>query len=372
MNFFKSIFLILFSVLFSISIISASESHQINPNSFDKVWEFGHYNIIENNCEKNIFIPTKTESEYLSFLNNHPSCAKIFTSTWKIGSFYECTANPTWSSFSSCSVSCGTGSQSRSCSGTSGTEYRTVNCTRSDGLELSDSFCYQNKPITSQTCTESCVGSSSQSCYAGSCYSSGSCFLPGTKITLSNGNIKNIEDINVGDKILTYDEKINKFNNQEVLELENPIRNHYYTMFLSDFSSIKLTDEHPIYSKIDGEKTWASINPSNTLKYDDLEVEKLSIGDRVFTENNDFKMIISLIKTYGKVQTYNLKSISNTHTFFANGILVHNKDSGMSTGSSTGSTSSSSPSGQGVAGWGGSDSPPGPGGESANSGGGGK
>lgn len=329
MKLLKTIFFV-FCILFTINNIYSVDFHSVNKNSYDKVWEYGNYKIIENNCGNNIFIPTKTKSEYDSFLNNIPSCVKSFTSNWVLkNDWYGCTANPTWSSPSSCSVSCGTGTTSKTCSGTSGTEYRDFICTRSDGLALADNFCYQIKPSTSQACTRSCSGSSTQSCYAGSCYyGGGSCFLPGTKITLGNGSFKNIEDINIGEKILSYDEDNKKYEIEKVLELESPIRNHYYTMTFDDFSYLKLTDEHPIYSMINGKLVWAAINPKNTLKYDNMNIEKLSIGDKVFTDKKDFKRIISLIKHGGSVLTYNLKSISNTHTFFTNDILVHNKDGG--------------------------------------------
>lgn len=40
---------------------------------------------------------------------------------------------------------------------------------------------------------------------------SGACFLAGTKITMEDGSLKNIEDISIGDKVMAYDEEHNIF-----------------------------------------------------------------------------------------------------------------------------------------------------------------
>lgn len=160
----------------------------------------------------------------------------------------------------------------------------------------------------------------------------GSCFLAGTKITLADRKTKNIEDIKIGDKVLSFNEFNNQFQIEEVLELESPIRDHYYIITFEDNSSLNVTDEHPIYSKSNEKIGWSSINPKNTLKYDNIKTIKLSVGDLVFTQNKNWKKIQNWKKIEGDVKTYNLKTISNTHTFFTNEILVHNKGGGSSSG----------------------------------------
>ncbi|MFH1409678.1 MAG: Hint domain-containing protein, partial [Nanoarchaeota archaeon] len=65
----------------------------------------------------------------------------------------------------------------------------------------------------------------------GSCQSSGeackkddSCFSAGTKIAMSDGTEKNIEDVVVGDSVLSFDEKTGIKVSAKVLQLEAPIR----------------------------------------------------------------------------------------------------------------------------------------------------
>lgn len=154
----------------------------------------------------------------------------------------------------------------------------------------------------------------------------GSCFLAGTKILMFDNSLKNIEDVKVGDKVLSYDFRTKKIVSQMVLELEMPIRNHYYNLILEDETILKVTDEHPLYSKIAGKNVWASINPENTLKYDKMFVQKLNLGDYVLKNDLSWSKVVKFERFEGDVQTYNLKKINRTHTFFAENILVHNKD----------------------------------------------
>ncbi len=154
-----------------------------------------------------------------------------------------------------------------------------------------------------------------------------SCFLKGTKILLSDYSYKNIEDIQIGDSIMGYSD--NKYTKSKVLELESPIRQDYYIISLADGKELKLTNEHPIYSRNSLTKGWASLNPKATYLDSKMEVFKLKNFDEVFTIDG-WKRINSIEYIKKEVQTYNLKSVEG-NTFFADGILVHNKKPGGQT-----------------------------------------
>lgn len=125
---------------------------------------------VTNNTGDQIFVPTKSAAEWTAFRNNASGVTlSACTYGWVTGGWSACSANPSWSSWSACSKSCGGGTQTRTCQNTSGTQTRTVTCKRMDGSTVADALCGGAKPATSQGCTGSCSGSSSQSCNTQSC-----------------------------------------------------------------------------------------------------------------------------------------------------------------------------------------------------------
>ena len=57
-----------------------------------------------------------------------------------------------------------------------------------------------------------------------------SCFPAGTKILMADGTYKNIEDVKVGDEIESYDLVAGELTTAEVLELESPLREGFYSI----------------------------------------------------------------------------------------------------------------------------------------------
>ncbi len=171
---------------------------------------------------------------------------------------------------------------------------------------------------------------------AGAGGAGGSCCFPrGTKITMSDNSIKNIEDVRIGEEVISFDVKSKDTKPAKVLELEAPVREGYFD--LND-GLLKLTDEHPIFARQqNGKEGWASLYPEKTLKESTFdEVLKLEQGDQVFNLNtqasnglsSSTKQWVKIKKiefVEGGVQTFNLKAIEQQHTFFADGVLVHNK-----------------------------------------------
>jgi parallel beta-helix repeat protein len=139
------------------------------------------------------------------------------------------------------------------------------------------------------------------------------CLLPGTLIKMADGSEKVIESINIGDKILSFDLFNGKFVESKVTKIENPIREGYYDIN----NLLKITNEHPIYMKNE-EKNYEGW----------LQVEKLKLGDYLFTQDRTWLKIDSIKYIEGDVQTYNLKFVNPWNDYFANNILVHNKGGG--------------------------------------------
>jgi len=150
-----------------------------------------------------------------------------------------------------------------------------------------------------------------------------SCFPPGTKVLMSNGEERDIEDVEVGDSVLSYDEEKGMSAVAQVLELESPVRGHLCQLSFADNSFLKLTNEHPVWT----DEGWKSINPEATYEEGGLIVGELEVGDDVIGYGGyggKEKEIAEISCQSGIFQTYNLKKISKTHTFYADGVLVHN------------------------------------------------
>jgi hypothetical protein len=155
-----------------------------------------------------------------------------------------------------------------------------------------------------------------------------SCLLPGTQILLTDRSSKPIEQIMVGDSVMSFDPGIGMFVWSRVFEIESPIRNDYYIISFRDGSILRITDEHPVYSRSNGEEGWASIIPEKAMEDSGMTVGQLHEGDEVLSSTGSWVEIAGIEHVEERVQTYNLKRVSNTNTFFAGGFLVHNKGGG--------------------------------------------
>jgi hypothetical protein len=151
----------------------------------------------------------------------------------------------------------------------------------------------------------------------------GSCFIAGTKVTMADGTLKNIEEIVVGDTVkgqkeentvikldptLLGDRKLYSFNNK-----------HYF-----------FTSEHPFMT----EEGWKSIKPEKTKERDGAELYEqlkgeLKVGDRLVTDNNSIEItsIDSKEMNNPEMPLYNF-NVSNDNSYIADGYVVHNKGGG--------------------------------------------
>ena len=152
------------------------------------------------------------------------------------------------------------------------------------------------------------------------------CFLPGTKITLSN-NIKiNIEKLKKGDTILSYklddmepytksvdvlswfsEDDTGEFTESEVSNIWSDKSPGY--IILND--KLHVTHEHLIFTKMDDEYTW-------------LSAKEIRKGDIIFTDKGEYEEITKIEKIKEEVTVYNLRVISSAMNYFADSYLVHN------------------------------------------------
>ncbi|QCW99782.1 DUF5011 domain-containing protein [Aggregatimonas sangjinii] len=155
-----------------------------------------------------------------------------------------------------------------------------------------------------------------------------SCFVEGTKISMSDGSKKNIEDVDVGDRVLTYNTVTHRLEEGTVEELVTPIHLNFVELYFENGVMNTNTLDHPYYVN---NKGWSSMAPQETKSKYGLEVKQLEEDDVVIFYDDigltETRLVKSILKSKEQ-KTYNLYRVSTNHNFFANGILVHNKYNG--------------------------------------------
>lgn len=140
----------------------------------------------------------------------------------------------------------------------------------------------------------------------GKLHVAGACFLAGTKITFSDGKEENIEEIKVGDRVKSYDLIKKEIVYSRVSNIKKRKSDHYYLISIPGNKEIQVTEEHPFY--VDGQ--W-------------IKVKNLKKGMELFNGSEPVK-IISIKRINIPVNVYNLE-VAQSHNYFAQGVLVHNK-----------------------------------------------
>jgi hypothetical protein len=154
----------------------------------------------------------------------------------------------------------------------------------------------------------------------------GSCFVLNSVVTMADGSHKFIQDVVLGDK-LKGETGINTVIQMDYDTIGGSNIKRTPHVYGFNGKGRFVTCEHPIKTT-DG---WKSLDPEATekrypqIKY--LNITKLEIGDTIVYE--DKVEVIESIETYedqdAKEIVYNFV-LDGDHTYYVNGILVHNKD----------------------------------------------
>lgn len=145
----------------------------------------------------------------------------------------------------------------------------------------------------------------------------GICFPKSSKVAMSDNTYKNIEDLRVGDKVLSYDDKTKTFFEDEIVSLGNAMHNNYIEYDFGD-KKIITTDDHPFLST----KGYVSLSPISSKKYRGYEdIEKIKIGDILIfnDENRELKNIKVLDK---KEMGYTITKLKEGNTFIVEDAVV--------------------------------------------------
>lgn len=151
------------------------------------------------------------------------------------------------------------------------------------------------------------------------------CFVKGTKITMSDFRLKNIEDLKMGDEVLSYNTFTKKVNPAIILKMATVIHHQLILYSFEDGTEIIATDDHPFLITT---KSWSSLNPNKSQQYEGFEdINKIEVGDH-FTfldkegklKSKQLKKIIILDK---QQETYTITYLdAENKSFIANGFIV--------------------------------------------------
>lgn len=142
----------------------------------------------------------------------------------------------------------------------------------------------------------------------------GNCFVAGTEILTVDG-VKNIEDIQVGDFVISDDPTTpGGIEGRRVLETFVRETDALYDLYV-DGEVISTTGEHPFWVPDQG---W-------------VEAKDLTVGSLLQTNDGRIIDVDGVEKREGRFEVYNFR-VEDFHTYFVSdlGILVHNADCGLS------------------------------------------
>jgi hypothetical protein len=134
------------------------------------------------------------------------------------------------------------------------------------------------------------------------------CFPAGTKITLADGTQKNIEDLTLTDKLLTFNEltgeKVEGAIGNIVKKKEHLLIRHK----TDDGNEVKSTALHKFYVKGKG---W-------------IAAQDIILDDILINKDGNETVVIEKENIVGEVEVYHILDVKDNHTYYAENLLVHN------------------------------------------------
>jgi len=143
---------------------------------------------------------------------------------------------------------------------------------------------------------------------------------------MSDNTHTNIEDVVVGDSVMTFDFSHSKLMPQNVERVMVPREGiKVFTVELSNGKTLGVTGGHPIHTnsgwKFTNQEEWEV----ETKEFDwgiDFEGQ-LQEGDKVFSMGAE-EVTVKSVSDNGTATVYHLTEVEHTKTYFVEGILVHN------------------------------------------------
>lgn len=150
------------------------------------------------------------------------------------------------------------------------------------------------------------------------------CVTGDSLITMADGTQKQIKDIKVGDKVLSYNTSTCEVGQTVVQSLIKVIRQQIVHITFSDGTILKITPDHPMFS----ERGWIVCSPTvGKVIYPevDLQEQGAQIGDMILSLSLLFDKEIVDMKylTEESIEVYTF-AVEKNHNYFAQSVLIHN------------------------------------------------
>jgi len=152
------------------------------------------------------------------------------------------------------------------------------------------------------------------------------CLLSGTQIEMHDGTLKNIEDIVIGDAVMSRSIATapDSDNKEQLLEWS-----HVDPKIGTDLAQV--TDKMAYWKteiyNINSGLLRSSATHVHFIKRGDsyrfIEAKSIQVGDFLIDKANDLVEITSVVKTHGNYQVWKL-DVESLDTYIANGIVTHN------------------------------------------------
>ena len=144
------------------------------------------------------------------------------------------------------------------------------------------------------------------------------CLMEDQVINMGDGVYKRIDEIELGESILQYDEETEEFKEGKVNVIRKKLHDNCYGIKVESGQTIKATDNHPFLLR---DKGWSTIGENNpTFLQDGGGIIK--VGDYV-RDLDGWVEIVEINRIEGEYTTYNLLE-QDYGTIIAHDIVTHN------------------------------------------------
>ena len=150
------------------------------------------------------------------------------------------------------------------------------------------------------------------------------CVAEDSLISMADGTQKQIKDIKVGDKVLSYNTTTRKVEQTVVQSLTKVIRQDIVHITFADGTMLKITPDHPMFSER-GWIAYSTADGENTYPEVELEKQGTQIGDMILSLSLLFdKEIVDMKYITGETIPVYTFTVEDNHNYFAQSVLIHN------------------------------------------------